>query len=299
MELMPASFREWTEILARVRFGKVRAAGKSITGASVKAVAGRFATYADSNGSRIRPGVARVAIDLEMDCRTVKTAISHLRAIGLLQLVRPGGRRGADEYRLTLPTDLLDRDDLIVWSPTEQRAEIERLSDARRRLPKTPPDGPNGGGIEGPVAPVIKSESQGPVAPDKDPTDAPIMGASGAHKSPIMGASGAQSWGPVAPATDQDLDTTTTDHADGALRTDVAVDGAPDEDPTPDPPPKCVHKLSGATRADGRPACALCRVEQDQAAGVKRRGGWRPPDPPQWTPREYLADVIPLRSEIS
>ena len=46
-ELMPATVREWTDILARVRFGKVKVAGKTLTGATIKGVAARLASYAD------------------------------------------------------------------------------------------------------------------------------------------------------------------------------------------------------------------------------------------------------------
>lgn len=286
-EQMPASVREWTDILARIRFGKVKAAGKTITGASIKAVAGRLASYADGNGRRVRPGVARVALDLEVDMRTVKTAMAHLRKIGLLQLVRAGGRRGADEYRLTLPVDLLDRDDLTVWSPTEQRAEIERLSDANRGTFRTPPRDPDGGGSRGPQAPEKEPVSQGPQAPDKGPDVTPISGASGASNEAIMGACGSVYEGPQAPATHQDLDTTTTHHPDEDLRTAVTLPGANGPATNPDSPPtpkRCPHGLKPTRRQDGRPSCALCRVAESRPAV------YRPPPGGE----HDLADVIPL-----
>jgi hypothetical protein len=302
-ELMPATVREWTDILARIRFGKVRAGGKNITGAAIKLVAGRLASYADGNGTRVRPGVARIAVDMEMDARTVKTAMAYLRSIGLLELVRPGGRRGADQYRLTLPVDLLDRDDLTVWSPTEQRNEIERLSDARRGTPRTPPDGPGGGGSRGPQAPLIEagtqgpaapmtpvdnSATQGPVAPHKAADVTPISGASGTRNEAIMGASGTVYGGPLAPATHQDLDTTTTHHPDEDLRTAVTLPRDPSPATTPDSAPRpkrCTHGLPGGLRDDGQPACALCRVAENRPAV------YRPPPA-----GDHLAPVIQLHT---
>jgi hypothetical protein len=300
-EQMPATVREWTDILARVRFGKVRIGGRNLTGATVKLVAGRLADYADGNGTRVRPGLARIAIDLEIDYRTARLAVAYLRTVGLLGLVRSGGRRGADQYRLTLPVDLLDRDDLTVWSPTKHRTEIERLADARRRFPPGPDDDPDGDGSRGPQGPVIEPESlglQGPVkpvdnsgslgpeGPHKAVFDAPITGPSGTPKSSITGPSGPQSLGLVGPATHQDQYTTTTHHPDQDLRTAVTLtrENGPSTkiDPPAVRPKRCAHGLTAARRADGRPACALCRVAETRSVD----------DPPP-APGP-LAPVIPL-----
>ena len=128
-----ATVREWTDLLARIRFGTVRVAGKTVRGATIKAVGYRAANYADSDGSRIRPGLPRLAVDLEIDHGTAKRAMQVLVRTGLLRLVRPGARPGhADEYQLTIPADLLDRDDIEVWSPARQRLEIERVRERTR-----------------------------------------------------------------------------------------------------------------------------------------------------------------------
>lgn len=275
-ELMPATVREWTDILARVRFGKVGVGRRNITGATIKLVASRLADYADSNGTRVRPGLARLALDVEIDYRTAKAAVAHLRGIGLLGLVRAGGRNGADEFRLTLPVDLLDREDLEVWSPTKQRLEIERLSDAHRRLPRGPRRGPDDDEPQGHGAPVKEPGSQGHGAPDKAAKSAPITGAGGPSSESITGAGGHASQGHGAPATDQDLDTTTTDHADGDLRTAVTLPRA--SAPAPKTPKRCPdHRIQLKPRTDGLAPCPLCR------AGA-------PPTP------DALADVIPLDS---
>src|SRR5690606_37306286 len=111
-----ATVREWSDLLARIRFGTVKVAGKTVRGATIKAVGYRAANYADSDGSRVRPGLPRLAVDLEIDHGTAKRAMQVLVRTGLLRLVRPGARPGhADEYQLTIPADLLDRDDIEVW----------------------------------------------------------------------------------------------------------------------------------------------------------------------------------------
>lgn len=138
-----ATVREWTDICARARFGTVQVAGKKVTAASIKAVAGRLAAYADSDGTRVRPGIARVAVDLELSYDVVKRAVRHLTQLGLLRLVRSGARAGhADEYRLAIPVDLLER--LEVWTPAQHRLEVERVREQtrgrRRRTPERDPD---------------------------------------------------------------------------------------------------------------------------------------------------------------
>ncbi|WP_317794075.1 hypothetical protein [Actinoplanes sichuanensis] len=88
-DLIPVTVREWTDILARIRFGTVTIAGKTYSAARIKLVAHRLATYADHDGTRIHPGIARLAVDLEIEYRTVRDTLTLLRRLGLLQLVRP------------------------------------------------------------------------------------------------------------------------------------------------------------------------------------------------------------------
>jgi hypothetical protein len=269
-EQMPATVREWTDILARIRFGKVKVAGKTLTGATIKGVAARLASYADGDGTRVRPGVARLAVDIEVDYQTARRAVSLLRNLGLLALVRSGGRRGADEFRLTLPTDLLDRDDLIVWSPTQQRAEIDRAQLAYRKTSDTPRRGPGGGQSlvpEGPHKEVASLVPQGPV---EGPAPDPITGPSGTTYSPLTGPSGTASLVPQGRTTHQDLDTTTTHHPDQDLRTAVTHSRANGPANNPESSSvkskRCPHGLKPTRRPDGRPTCALCRVAEDRPA---------------------------------
>jgi hypothetical protein len=77
-------------------------------GVSSTAVALVLATYANADGSSVRPGVSRVATGLGVSTRTVDRAMARLREEGYLLKVREGNSRAgkADEYRLSLPLDL-------------------------------------------------------------------------------------------------------------------------------------------------------------------------------------------------
>jgi hypothetical protein len=281
---MPATFREWVEVIARTQFGTVRLCGKNHASSRIKLVAGRLANYADSDGTRVRPGIARLAVDVNIDYRAARAIVAYLRDVGLLQLVRVGGRNGTDEYRLSLPVDLLERDDFEVWSPSRHRLEIERLSESHRRLPRTPPRGPGTNRSPLPEGAVMEEESplpegavkepneaasQGPEGAVEHPDDDPITAPSGTSKSPITAPSGTASLLPQGPATDQDRNTRATDQPDGDV--EAAVTGpratAPATNPDSSPrPQRCAHGLPGRLRSDGRPACALCRVAEDRPA---------------------------------
>jgi hypothetical protein len=142
-----ASARDWTDTLARIRIGTVRVAGKSVSGSAIKTVAERMARYGDADGSRVRPGIARLAVDLEMSYGTAKRAVQWLHGVGLLRLVQAASRPGhADVYQLALPVDLLER--VEVWTPARHSLEVGRVREAnrgrygsvRRRGPDPDPD---------------------------------------------------------------------------------------------------------------------------------------------------------------
>lgn len=210
------SVREWTDILARIRLGTVKVAGKNLTGGRIKAVAGRLACYADSDGSRVHPGLSRLAVDLEMDYRTVKGSISVLRRLGLLRLVKAGGRAGnADEYQLTIPADLLER--IEVWTPTRHTAEVERVRESNRG--KYRRDTAESQGSQAPA----EDGMQGPQDPAEQADRAGYAGATGTDLSSFAGATGTDSQGPEAPATYQRPRHNYDRPPDEDLRTDAAA----------------------------------------------------------------------------
>ncbi len=80
---------------------------------AAKHVALNAATYADAKGGSVYPGNERTVADTGLSLATVKRAHKLLRDVGLLVRVVEGsrmGRRGvADEYRLSIPDDVLER----------------------------------------------------------------------------------------------------------------------------------------------------------------------------------------------
>lgn len=92
---------EWERIVRRARLG-----------APTKAVALAMATYADRDGSRVYPGVARLAAVTELSERSVRGALKKLRDVGLIERTFSGGHRGVqsftDVHRLAIPVDLFE-----------------------------------------------------------------------------------------------------------------------------------------------------------------------------------------------
>lgn len=101
-----ASRYEWERIVRRVGMPS-----------TVKLVAFALATYADSNGCRVYPGVSRLVHVTSLSERSVRNALAELRRIGLIERTREGSRNGrralTDEHRLAIPADLLDRAELL------------------------------------------------------------------------------------------------------------------------------------------------------------------------------------------
>jgi hypothetical protein len=107
----PAERFEWERIVRRI-----------VMPHPVKFVALVLATYADPDGSRVRPGNPVLADVTGMSVATIKRYLSRLRRMQLIALARRGGGRGgkgaASEYQLTIPADLLDT--MILLSPGER-----------------------------------------------------------------------------------------------------------------------------------------------------------------------------------
>lgn len=115
LELEPIGRYEWERLVRRARLPK-----------PVKLLALVLATYADSDGSRVRPGLPVLASVTGDSERNVGRILRHLvDELGLLQQVARGGGRGgkgrASVYRLTIPVDLLDR--LEMLSPEDSPAD--------------------------------------------------------------------------------------------------------------------------------------------------------------------------------
>lgn len=98
-ELQPTGRYEWDRILRRCKLGH-----------KVKLVAYTMAQYADADGSRVRPGVPRLAAECEMGQSTIRRYVDELLRLGFLRRVSNGGgpAKLAALYQLTTPSDLLE-----------------------------------------------------------------------------------------------------------------------------------------------------------------------------------------------
>lgn len=253
-----ATLRQWTDVVRRARLGR-----------TVKAVALVLATYADADGTRVYPGVARLSYDAEVNYNTAKGALKALRDAGLIRKV---GRRGdADVYRLVLAPDLSDRCD--VPTPAQVDLELAAIRGLKR----------------GSYVPKQRDEDE-----DLRPVDVAADGTGSEDLRPVSRAADSDICGPFdrpqeksavcltnnlrpvdVAATTQDRDTKETTHSDTDVRTvshpphGVAAESNSDL-PSADvidlearrttlAPTRCAHGLKGGKRADGQPHCAICR----------------------------------------
>lgn len=109
---------------AATRFEWERVVRRIVMPKAVKFLALVLATYADGDGTRVRPGVDALIEDTESSDATVRRQLKQLRdKYGLIEQTRRGGGRGGkgktNDYRLVIPPDLLDRCE--VRAPGERR----------------------------------------------------------------------------------------------------------------------------------------------------------------------------------
>lgn len=255
------SVREWTDVVRRARLGR-----------TVKGVALMLATYADyADGTRVYPGLARLAVAAEVDYKTAKRAVSALLSAGLIEPV--GGKSGVHGrgagYRLTLGENLLES--MVVLSPAQFDLSVEHERQKNLRSARTgaraprPPAGvnPEDGGVDTPSQPVDNPKDGGSRTPslpgnvdEGRGTADPVLEEGRGISRPRDGVRRSA----IPPI---DLDTTTTSHSDRDLRTAVTHTRAtgPPQDPNSSLPEKCAHGLTSRLRADGKPSCAICRRE--------------------------------------
>ena len=140
MDLDPAGRFEWERLIRRVQIEP-----------SEKHIALTMATYADADGTRIRPGTERLVRVTGLSKSTVIRALTKLRGYGLIERTgerfRNGRRGGTDEYRLTRPRDLLahipmlDPDEEPVSPMTPVRLHVIHNQVSPMTLVPDPDDG--------------------------------------------------------------------------------------------------------------------------------------------------------------
>ena len=95
------SYFGWKDTLFRAQLET----SPGIKAATVKSVALAAATYGNTDdGEEVRPGVARLAVELGLSGRTIERAFNELRRAAILVRVRRGPRKsgGTDVYRLNM-----------------------------------------------------------------------------------------------------------------------------------------------------------------------------------------------------
>lgn len=281
-----ATVGAWNAVVRRARIGRER-----------KAAALVVSSYARADGTRIHCGVARLAVDLEVSYSTAKRNLAWLRKVGLIELVRAGNRRRklSDEYRLILGPDVLES--IEVLNPAEHNRLTDEYRETNRGRNPRPSGVDCGSSRVTPDEPVDNSDCGSPqVTPDPSAV-ADYCGSSRVTpKTSFAGQTEVFCGSPMSEPpsrlciSPKDLSPrTTTD--DGDLGAQLTPGGTTSINT--DAPSRCVHGLGAAARPDGRPACALCRVEQDRSHGVQRFAPARPADPrrPGW-----IAPVIDMQT---
>lgn len=101
---------DWERIVRRARIP-----------AGTKYLALMLATYANADGTKVQPGVKRLAIVMQVSRKTVIRGFGDLRELGLVERVKQGNRHAQenDSYRLTAPWDLPDSPHMSLLDPDE------------------------------------------------------------------------------------------------------------------------------------------------------------------------------------
>jgi hypothetical protein len=250
----PVGRYEWERIIRRAVMPK-----------AVKYVALILATYADADGSRVRPGIDVLAAVAGEGQSTVRKRVAELRTTyGLLDVVsRGGGRNGsgkAAEYRLVMPVDLLERVEMLPPGDVAKRAPIHAVPDVSplaqgsAQSEDSPLTQASGQSAPSPVdnseSPLTLASAQSPAAPTNDRSNTTTSDRLSAQ-NPRLSAR----LGELLPATTP----TTTDQHPGPDPTQPTTARTDDEKPIDPIPAKCPHGLRPRHRADSQPSCAACR----------------------------------------
>ncbi len=237
----PCGRFEWERVVRRVDFPM-----------RLKLVALTLATYADADGTRVRPGVDVLAAVTGQGASTVRRLVAALRESGLIEVVaRGGGRSGrgrATEYRLTLPSDV---DSLSLLPPTE----VSSLRIASAQSDDSPLAQES---AQSAPSPVDKSDSLLAIESGQSAADEPID----RSENTVTGLLTARS-GLLTARSSERLPS----HLHQPPKSDQPSGPDPTQPPTArDPtepiqlrPRKCPHGLPAHHRPDGTPTCAACR----------------------------------------
>lgn len=248
--LMPIGRYEWERLVRRI-----------VMPAQHKLVALLLATWADPDGSRVRPGLELVAAAMGASEHTARRSVRALAGDwGLIDLVARGGGRGGKgrtaEYRLTIPTDLLDRVTLLGPDglPDSPANIVDGQSEPPNESPSIHVD------AQSEAVPVDSSESAATQMDgqtvESGSIDRPNNGVTEGLTVQISRLTGHPAW-------------PTTTHVTKPPKATNTPTELPTQPPTAREPPnperssaaKCERHpaMLGGTDSRGRPRCVVCR----------------------------------------
>lgn len=277
--LMPIGRYEWERLVRRLVMPEVH-----------KLVALLMSTWADPDGTRVRPGMPLLAAARGKSERSTSNIVRSLaNHWGLIEQVSRGGGRGGRgktaEWRLTIPTDLLDRHvllgpDGLPDSPEPQASGHSEVSSEVLASGQSEPDDESSEAqrSDGTDAhPVDNSDSPEVQASTQSNGHAPIDRQNGAVPKRLTGSFQRLTGSSALPTTTHVTNHQTRPTSSGLptqpQQRDEPVDNPErsppgltlDEllplthPPKPPPGPKCGHGLAAGTTPDGQPRCPLCR----------------------------------------
>lgn len=248
-ELVPCGRFEWERVIKRIVWPK-----------PVKFLALTLATYADPDGSRVRPGMDALAGDTGDTARNVGRLMGVLLDVGMVEEVaRGGGRNGrgrASAYRLTVPTDLLGRVTLRPLGTADDVSPDTQMSGHSNESADTQMSGDSDRTpVDNLDSPDTRTSPENDFHLTNNGVPEPLTG----HFEPIDRT-------PGCPTTNHNQPLKTKHSGFDPAQLTTARGQLVDENP--DPPPveeiarrftKCDHGLVHRTGPNGKPDCPLCR----------------------------------------
>ncbi|WP_431728617.1 hypothetical protein [Verrucosispora sp. TAA-831] len=284
---------EWEQIINRARLGGLIAGNANgtrggVSGPTFKAVALVWASHGNPDGSEVWPGDATLAVEAEVGLKVAQQVKRKLVELGLTEKVRSRSRkqRKGDEYRLTLPSDLLDHVEVLSPAQLKLRA-VEEYEKRRGKRPTSagsePPTPPVGGPVDSPQDTECGESDGTPTDSDGHGVGAPVDppqaqrpetcgGSDGATETACGGSDGTAVGGPPDRDTNPDRPPYRPTPTDDEVRTAVTGPRAPEpedhdfdsrqtnDETRPTGCPDHGPAMTAGTRPDGTPHCPLCRV---------------------------------------
>lgn len=271
LEVRPCGRYEWERLVRRI-----------VMPQNLKLLALVLATYADPDGTRVRPGTPVLAAVTDSGERTVRRLLTILREdLGLIEMVARGGGRGRSKrtavYRLTVPTDLLDRvsllspDDRADDSPaikvaaqsdespaTQEAGQSKESAVDNSETPAAQVAGQSDPQrVDSPQTPATQAADENEFHRPNDGVSERLTGQIDQLTGHSAGRTTTHIHQPPRPADYPEPAQPQTAHDEPeASQTDHGESSEPRAAP---PAERCDHGLVRRKRADGSAACALCR----------------------------------------